>query len=77
MAEKRQTYLVPTALKRWRKKKRGEHSELIVYVGGEPAVLQMYYREEGTEHHVETPGKGEWRDIELWEALVAEPKKGA
>jgi hypothetical protein len=76
MGEKeRQTCLYPTSLKRWRRKKRGDHSELIVYVGGEPAVLQMYYREEGTEHHVETDGKGLWKDIPLWEALVAEPRR--
>jgi hypothetical protein len=73
--KQRQTYLIPTSLKRWRRKKRGEHNELIVYVGGEPAVLQQYYRDEMSPHDVETPGKGQWVDIPLWEALLPETKR--
>lgn len=62
--------LIATNLKRWRKLKRGEYNEATVYVGGEPAVLQQYFRDENSAWHVVTPGKGEWLDITLEEGLL-------
>ena len=60
--------LHPTALKRWRKAKPTE--ALTVMVGGEPMVLQAYWRAENTSQHEPTKGKGLWQDIPLEEGLL-------
>jgi hypothetical protein len=57
--------LVPTGLLRWRQLVRGEYNKATAFVGGEPSILQQYWRDENTDWDQETEGKGAWRDIPI------------